>query len=272
MRIVGLHGAAGPEYGIWESAGIRRAGNDLTSLVPSGPLLDLADVTLTSPVHRPGNIIAVGLNYRDHALETGNPIPKFPILFAKFTNCVSGPYDPILVPSSTGFVDYEAELGVVIGRTARGVSHAEALNYVLGYTCLNDVSARDLQMADGQWSRAKSFDTFCPMGPSIVTRDEIRDPQLLAITTKVNGETLQRSNTEQMIFSVADLIEYISRDITLQPGDVLATGTPPGVGQARRPPRGLVDGDVVEVEIESVGVIRNEVRVAATTSEKVAES
>ena len=208
-------------------------------------------------IQRPGKIVCVGLNYRDHAAEGGMDLPKAPLLFAKWPNTLIGHGDPIVLPPETEQVDYEAELGVVIGRKARRVSEAEALDHVEGYICLNDVSARDMQFADGQWTRGKSPDTFCPVGPRLVPREEIDDPQALAIRCIVNGEALQDSSTAQMIFSVAEIIAYTSQVITLEPGDLIATGTPAGVGVFRDPKVLLSDGDEVSVEIEGLGTLTN---------------
>ena len=185
---------------------------------------------LRAPVPKPGKIVAIGLNYRDHAAESGQPIPEEPILFAKFANSVIGPGEAIQIPRATDRADYEAELGVVIGRTAREVARDDALSVVAGYTCVNDVSARDLQLRVSQWTRGKAIDTFLPMGPWLVTPDEIPDPGHLAIRCVLNGDVMQDSNTDQMIFGVAELVSFISQTITLEPGDVIATGTPPGVG------------------------------------------
>lgn len=208
----------------------------------------------------PLNIICVGLNYKDHAEESNIALPTQPVLFAKWTGAASGPDDPIVLPPDTEEVDYEAELAVIIGRRCRGVSETEALDYVAGYACMNDVSARDFQRADGQWVRAKSQDTFGPFGPYIVTKDEIADPQVLPIRCSVNGRLLQSSNTSKMIFTVKELIAYISRGVTLNPGDVITTGTPNGVGFAQKPPVFLRDGDSVTVEIDGVGSLTNAVK------------
>jgi 2,4-didehydro-3-deoxy-L-rhamnonate hydrolase len=208
-------------------------------------------------IERPGKIVCVGLNYRDHAAEGGMDLPKAPLLFAKWPNTLIGHGDPIVLPPETQQVDYEAELGVVIGRTARRVSERDALDHVEGYICVNDVSARDMQFADGQWTRGKSPDTFCPVGPRLVPREEIDDPQALAIRCLVNGEALQDSTTSQMIFSVAEIIAYASQVITLEPGDLIATGTPAGVGVFRDPKVLLRDGDEVSVEIEGLGTLTN---------------
>jgi 2-keto-4-pentenoate hydratase/2-oxohepta-3-ene-1,7-dioic acid hydratase in catechol pathway len=210
-------------------------------------------------IDRPGKIICVGLNYRDHAEETGAEAPTAPLLFAKWGNALIGDGDAIVLPPESEQVDYEAELGVVIGRTTRRVAERDALDAVRGYICVNDVSARDLQFGDGQWTRGKSPDTFCPVGPRLVPRQEIPDPQALAIRCRVNGRTLQDSSTANMIFSVAEIIAHISRTITLEPGDLIATGTPAGVGIARDPQVLLQDGDEVTVEIEGLGALTNPV-------------
>jgi 2-keto-4-pentenoate hydratase/2-oxohepta-3-ene-1,7-dioic acid hydratase in catechol pathway len=208
-------------------------------------------------ITRPGKIVCVGLNYHDHAEEGGQDLPKAPLLFAKWPNTLIGDGDPVVLPPESTQVDYEAELGVVIGTKAKRVSERDALDHVEGYICVNDVSARDLQFADGQWTRGKSPDTFCPVGPRLVPRDEIADPQALAIRCIVNGEALQDSSTAQMIFSVAEIIAYTSQIITLEPGDLIATGTPAGVGVFRDPKVLLKDGDEVSVEIEGLGTLTN---------------
>ena len=218
----------------------------------------LSEVRLLAPVPTPSKVVAVGLNYMDHCREQGHAPPKSPVLFAKFPTAIIGPGEPIRWdPSLTSQVDYEVELAVVIGRRARRVAAANALQHVAGYTICNDVSARDLQFGDGQWVRAKSLDTFCPLGPYLATRDEIPDPQNLHLRTTVNGEVRQDSSTAEMIFGVAELIEFISRAFTLLPGDVIITGTPHGVGVFRDPPTFLRDGDVVTVEIEGLGQLAN---------------
>jgi 2,4-didehydro-3-deoxy-L-rhamnonate hydrolase len=210
-------------------------------------------------ITRPGKIVCVGLNYHDHAEEGGQDLPKAPLLFAKWPNTLIGDGEPIVLPQDSTQVDYEAELGVVIGTTAKHVSERAALDVVAGYICVNDVSARDMQFGDGQWTRGKSPDTFCPVGPRLVPRDEIEDPQALAIRCIVNGQTLQDSSTSQMIFSVAEIIAYVTRVITLEPGDLIATGTPAGVGVFRDPQVLLQDGDEVSVEIEGLGTLTNPV-------------
>ncbi len=217
------------------------------------------EVTLLAPVPRPGKIIAVGLNYMDHAIETKMEIPKAPVIFAKFTSSINGPDAPVVLPKDDPQGDYEAELAVVIGRTAKAVSESDAMNYVAGYMPLNDVSARRWQFADKQWVRGKSCDTFCPTGPWLTTRDSVADPHALYIRMRVNGETVQNSNTSNLIFRIPKLIEFISEAITLEPGDIIATGTPDGVGVFRKPPVFLKSGDVMEVDIEGLGVLRNKV-------------
>ena len=230
-------------------------------LALAGPGVPVGDVRLARPLTRPTKIVAVGLNYADHAAEGSVDLPAEPLLFTKFPSSIIGPGEPIRWdPALTSAVDYEAELAVVIGRRARNVEPASALDYVFGYTCLNDISARDLQFADGQWVRAKSLDTFCPLGPWIVTADEIPDPQALEIACEVSGEVLQSSTTADMIFTVAELVSRISRWFTLEPGDLIATGTPPGVGYFREPRRVLGHGDEVVVRVAGVGELRNPVR------------
>ncbi len=214
------------------------------------------------PLFRPRNVLCIGLNYKDHAAESGLPLPEKPVMFAKLTGCITGPGAPIVLPPDTTEVDYEAELAVVIGRLCRGASTSTALDYVAGYTCLNDVSARDFQRGDGQWVRAKSQDTFGPMGPYLVTPDEIAGPQSLPIRCWVNGQRVQDSNTSKMIFPVNELIAFISRGITLEPGDVISTGTPHGIGAVRKPPIFLKAGDEVVVEIGGVGRLTNPVKAA----------
>lgn len=217
-----------------------------------GLLVRSQDAYWFAPVPRPGKILCIGLNYRDHAAESNMPIPEKPVVFSKFPTCVIAPGEPVVLPSTSQQVDYEAELAVVIGRRAKHVSADRAYDYVLGYTAFNDVSARDFQFADGQWQRGKSCDTFAPMGQTIVTTDTVPDPHKLPIKLTLNGKTMQDSNTDQLIFGVPALIEFISQTITLEPGDVIATGTPPGVGFARKPPVFLQPGDQMEVMIEGV--------------------
>ena len=211
----------------------------------------------------PTNIFCIGLNYREHAEESGAPIPEYPIIFMKPTSTVMGPGEPIRIPSvcSDTEVDYEVELAVVLGREAKNVPEADALQYVLGYTAANDVSARtwQLKLGGSQWIRGKGFDTFCPLGPALVTADEIPDPQALAIRTLLNGRIMQDHTTGDMIFSVAQLISFLSQDTTLLPGTVILTGTPQGVGFVRKPEVWLKDGDEVVVEVEKIGQLVNPV-------------
>lgn len=221
-----------------------------------GPQID--SLTLLSPVPRPGKIVAIGLNYRDHAAEAGLPPPENPVVFAKFSSSVIAHRADIRWdPALTAEVDYEAELAVVIGRTARRVTEADALSYVLGYTCCNDVSARDLQFSESQWVRAKSLDSFCPLGPVLVTTDEIPDPQTLSVRCMVDGVERQSGSTSDMFFSVRQLISYCSAAFTLEPGDVIITGTPAGVGFFRNPKVLLRDGTEVVVEIDNIGRLVN---------------
>ena len=231
----------------------------LNQAAEKGRLTKRKDAYWLAPVPRPGKLICIGLNYRDHAAESNMPIPSRPVVFSKFSTAVIAPGEPVVLPEASAQVDYEAELAVVIGRRAKKVNANRALDYVLGYTCINDISARDFQFADGQWQRGKSCDTFAPMGPTIVTADTISDPHKLSIKLVLNGQTMQDSNTDQFIFGVPELIEFLSQTITLEPGDVIATGTPSGVGFARKPPVFLRPGDVMEVVIESVGWLNNPV-------------
>lgn len=216
-------------------------------------------LTLAAPVPRPGKILCIGLNYRAHAAETGKPAPARPILFSKFPTAVIGPGAPIVLPRASRQVDFEAELGVVIGRRVKHVARERALDCVVGYLNVNDVSARDLQFGDGQWQRGKSCDTFAPMGPYLVTSDEVGDPGRLGIRLSLNGRVMQDSSTSDMIFGVPELIAFLSETITLEAGDVIATGTPPGVGWVRKPPVFLKPGDRVEVEVQGLGVLANPV-------------
>jgi 2-keto-4-pentenoate hydratase/2-oxohepta-3-ene-1,7-dioic acid hydratase in catechol pathway len=220
-----------------------------------------AAVRLLPPVPDPPKIFCIGLNYRDHAAESGAPIPREPVLFSKFATALIGPETPIVLPPVSREVDYEAELVLVVGKAGRFVKAATALEYLAGYTIGHDVSARDWQLKkDGkQWLAGKTFDTFAPTGPHLVTADEVPDPHNLAIRLRLNGQTMQDSSTRQMIFPAADLLAYVSQVVTLQPGDLVFTGTPPGVGVARKPPVFLKPGDVVEVEVERLGVLRNPV-------------
>lgn len=224
-----------------------------------GGVISFEDAVLGPPVPDPEKIVCLGLNYREHAEESGMEEPPAPVLFAKFRNSLVGPGAPVVLPRASEKVDYEGELAVVIGRRCKEVSQDEALDYVAGYTVFNDVSARDLQLQTSQWMAGKAVDTFAPCGPAVVTADEVGDPQDLLLATRVNGETVQEASTSQMIFSVRETISFVSRVMTLEPGDIIATGTPSGVGQSRTPPLFLKEGDVVEVEIEKLGTLRNPV-------------
>jgi len=230
-------------------------------LAQSKEFISYEDEELDAPLRRPGKIVAIGLNYIDHASESKMELPKHPLVFTKFNSSITGPFDPIVIPSSlTEKVDYEVELAVVIGKEAKNVSKESALDYVFGYTIINDVSARDIQFADGQWVRGKSLDTFCPMGPYIVTTDEIIDPQNLTLTCTVNNNLLQNASTKDMIFSVADLISILSKSFTYEPGDIISTGTPSGVGFIRKPPVYLQNDDIVITEIQQIGKLINKVK------------
>jgi acylpyruvate hydrolase len=223
-------------------------------------IYDPLECRLLAPIHDPGKIICLGLNYADHAAEQGKQPPDKPMIFAKYASCIVGPGDPVVLPSRyTSKVDYEAELAVVIGRKAKEVSESEAPDCIAGYTLMNDVTARDFQSEDKQWVRGKSCDTFAPMGPHILTADEVPDPHNLRIQLRLNGRTMQDSSTSQLVFRVPFLISYLSRTMTLEPGDVISTGTPPGVGVYRTPPLFLKSGDCMEVEIERIGVLANPV-------------
>jgi 2-keto-4-pentenoate hydratase/2-oxohepta-3-ene-1,7-dioic acid hydratase in catechol pathway len=242
----------GPSLADWLAFG--------TQSVATGAPRPLAELRLLAPVPRPGKIVCVGLNYRDHANETGQPIPSEPVLFSKYANSVVGPGAEVVVPPHTEKIDYEAELAVVIGRRASAVPTGEALDHVAGYTCANDVSSRSLQFRSSQWLLGKAIDTFLPLGPYLVTADEVPDPQALGIRCLVNDELRQSSDTGQMIFGVAELVSFTSRTITLEPGDVLITGTPAGVAMAADPPRYLRPGDRMRIEIDGVGELDNTVR------------
>ena len=222
-------------------------------------LLSLDALELGPPVPDPDKIICLGVNYREHAAEAQQELPAVPMFFAKFRNSLIGPTSPILLPHVSTQVDYEGELAVIIGQRCKEVAEQEALQYVAGYTIMNDVSARDVQMQTSQWTAGKALDTFAPMGPGIVLASSIPNPQTLTLTTRVNEQVVQHDTTANMVFSVASTIAFLSSLMTLEPGDIIATGTPSGVGFKRTPPLFLHDGDVVEVEIERIGRIRNPV-------------
>jgi 2-keto-4-pentenoate hydratase/2-oxohepta-3-ene-1,7-dioic acid hydratase in catechol pathway len=268
MRLVTFQPAGAPPQAgmVMPDGRITGLGVDILSMIAAGPpssvagpSYNLADVKLLAPVPRPPKFICVGLNYRDHARESGMEIPTVPTIFNKFTNVVIGPSAPIVLPKISTRPDYEAELAFVIGDGGRRIPASDAFHHVFGYTIVNDVSARDYQMATSQWLMGKTFDTFAPMGPWIVTRDEISDPHSLDISLEIAGEVLQHSNTRELVFGIPALIEYISSVVTLEPGDVVATGTPAGVGFARKPPRYLRAGDEVVIRIQSIGELRNPV-------------
>jgi 2-keto-4-pentenoate hydratase/2-oxohepta-3-ene-1,7-dioic acid hydratase in catechol pathway len=226
---------------------------------PAAAAIPLDSVTLFAPIPKPPKIICVGLNYRDHAAEAKQAIPPVPTIFSKFGTALTAPGAPIVLPNNSRQPDYEAEFAVVIGTGGRHIPAAEWRAHVFGYTCINDVSARDFQGMTTQWLMGKTFDTFCPMGPWITTADEIEDPHQLDITCEINGEVLQSSNTRHMIFKIPALIEFLSSVFTLEPGDVISTGTPAGVGFARRPQRWLRPGDEVVVRVQGLGELRNPV-------------
>ena len=268
MRFCSLSGGdvaiADADGGVRRVSGLAGGLEEVIEAVAEGGGLDVdsrieLDAELGPPL-RPGKIVAIGLNYRTHADESGVEAPARPLIFAKFPSSVTGPSDPIVVdPALTERVDWEVELAVVVGRRMRHVAEDRALDHVFGYTVANDVSARDVQFADGQWTRGKSFDSFCPLGPVVVTPDELGPVDDLRLTTRVNGELMQDDTTASMIFGVPELLSFCSRSFTLEPGDVVLTGTPDGCGEFMDPPRSLAPGDVVEVSIEGIGALRNEV-------------
>jgi len=223
------------------------------------PGYNLSAVRLHAPIANPPRIFAIGLNYRDHAVESKMELPKFPVVFFKMQTAIIGPGASIILPKNTNQPDYEAELAFVIGKGGYRIPAADWREHVYGYTMVNDVSARDIQMSTSQWSLSKSFPSFCPMGPAIVTADEIADPHTLAISLSINGEVLQNSNTRELVFRISDLIEYISSITPLLPGDIVSTGTPSGVGMGRKPQRWLQPGDLVTVTVEGLGSLTNPV-------------
>ena len=270
------YGAPGQESpGLLDGAGRVR---DLTGVIPdlAGPVLGAlprlepeglplveGEPRLGPPVAQVGKFIGIGLNYSDHAAEAGLPVPEEPIVFMKATSSICGPHDDVILPRGSTHGDWEVELGVVIGKPAAYVSEAEALNHVAGYCVVNDVSERHFQMhRSGQWTKGKSADTFGPIGPWLVTPDEVPDPQALGLTLDLNGERMQTGSTATMIFSVAQIIAHLSELMSLQPGDVIATGTPPGVGMGMNPKRYLVAGDVMELTVDGLGHQRQTVRAA----------
>lgn len=219
----------------------------------------MADVRIKAPLQDPRKIVCIGLNYADHAAEGGREIPKTPVTFGKWSDAIIGPGDPIVIPKTSPMIDYEGELAFIMGRRAKYVKEEEAFDYVAGYTIFHDVSAREFQRADPQTMRGKALEGFAPMGPALVLKDEVPDPQALDIETRLNGQVMQQSNTRHFIFTIPFLIAFITRSLTLEPGDVVATGTPAGVGFARTPPVWLKPGDVVQITIERLGTLENPV-------------
>ena len=260
-RVVGVSGA-----GFQDLTAVLAGGKEAEAEIekwisrpPSNAAFALHSVRLLAPIPRPPKFICVGLNYRDHAAETKMEIPKIPTIFSKFPNTVIGPGEPIVLPKNSSRPDYEAEFAFVIGKGGRHIAREDWTAHVFGYTIVNDVSARDFQMATSQWLMGKTFDTFAPMGPWIVTADEIADPHELDIVLNIHGETLQSSNTRELIFKIPELVEFLSSVVTLEPGDVVSTGTPAGVGFARKPPRYLRAGDEVVISVDGIGELRNPV-------------
>lgn len=264
MRILSFTGPTGPCAGVVDGDTVDQISASVLEVVRgaaverTGVSVPLAGLQVLAPL-RPGKLIGIGLNYRDHAAETGKPVPERPLLFAKMPTAVTGPAGPVVLPSYTSKADFEGELAVVVGSVARNMDVADALDCVFGYAVMNDVSARDVQLSEPQWVRAKGADTFAPWGPWITTADEVPDPQSLSVRTWLSGELVQDGTTADMVFGVAELIAFISGSFTLEPGDVITTGTPAGVGVARTPPRFLRDGDVVRVEIAGLGSIEHPV-------------
>ena len=280
LRFVTVERDARAEPGVWfedQVVGLGNAGfNSLISVIaggndaldrvlrwveshPGSERLDPKKFRLLAPIPRPPKIVCVGLNYRDHAAETGQAIPEVPTIFAKFPTAVTGPGHPVVLPKASSKPDYEAEFAFVIGRGGRHIAEDRWRDHVFGYTIFNDVSARDFQRATSQWTMGKTFDTFAPFGPWIVTADEIEDPHQLDISLTLNGETMQSSNTRNLIFGVPKLIAFLSSVFTLEPGDIVSTGTPAGVGFARKPPRYLQPGDRMVARIEGIGALENPV-------------
>ena len=274
MRIVSYRAGAGPwRAGVERDGSIVDIGDSVKALLAAGPAAVEAaharakagtpvsgQVEIGPPIPDPEKIICFGLNYRKHAEETGQQLPKVPTFFPKYRNSIIANGEPIVLPRKNAEnVDYEVELAAIIGKRCKNVSESEALDYVGGYSILNDVSARDLQMQTSQWGAGKAVDTFAPFGPVLIPAAYIPDPQKLAIKTRLNGKVVQDSNTADMVFGVAKLIAFLSDFMTLEVGDVLATGTPEGVGFTRKPPLFMKDGDVVELEIEKIGILRNPV-------------
>jgi len=267
-RVVSLIGAGHTDlHSIFalDSAALTRL-EDWVSNPPPDTVSSLGEVRLLAPIPQPRKLICVGLNYRDHAIESGMEIPKVPTIFNNFATAIIGPGDNIVLPAVSATPDYEAEFAFVIGRGGRNIPAAKWRDHVFGYTIVNDVSARDFQMATTQWLMGKTFDTFAPMGPWVVSAGEIADPHALDISMTINGEVLQNSNTRELIFKIPELIEYLSKVFTLEPGDVVSTGTPAGVGFARKPPRLLRAGDECVIKVQGIGELRNPVVAEAATT------
>lgn len=243
-----------------ELAAISTSLRELVTAEPAARVAHRGDLTLVAPVPDPSKVLCVGLNYKDHVAETGRALPEHPDLFAKFASTMIGPDEEIGGANVSVNLDFEGEVAIVIGRTASGVNEADALDYVAGLAPLNDVTARDLQYRGTQWLAGKAVDGSTPWGPALVTLDEVGDPQTLDVVTRVNGTEMQRSNTRYQIFPIATIVAYVSSFLTLQPGDVIATGTPQGIGAKRTPPIWLHPGDEVEITVERVGTLRNRVR------------
>ena len=249
--------AAGPD---WVRSQIELVRNDAKladQCRKAGALSPLANTRLGSPIASPGKILAVGLNYRAHAIETGGQLPDRPLIFSKCVTALGGPGDEIRIPRISDKIDYEAELAFVIGKEAKNVSADSAMDYIAGYTIMNDVTARDLQRTERQWVRAKGLDTFAPCGPWMVTADELTDPHSLDIELRLNGEERQKSNTNDLIFKIPELVAFISEDLTFRPGDIVTTGTPSGVGYAMKPPSFLKAGDRIEITVQGIGTLAN---------------
>ncbi|MBS4202131.1 fumarylacetoacetate hydrolase family protein [Bacillus sp. FJAT-49732] len=225
--------------------------------IEEGKKEHVEQIHILSPLTDPEKIICIGLNYHDHAKESNMAVPEVPVLFPKYPNCIIGHEEDVIIPQEVQQCDYEVELAFIVGKTAKHVSKEDAMDYVFGYTIVNDVSARDIQLSEAQWTRGKTIDTFAPTGPCIVTADEIGDPHNLDISLKLNGEKMQHSNTRELIFNIPTLLSFLSKTITLQPGDIISTGTPHGVGMGRSPQVWLKAGDVTEAIIEGIGVLRN---------------
>lgn len=258
-NVISLKSAGYPDMAavLEGGAGAVKRIEDFASKPPADATLPLGSVKLMAPVPRPPKIICVGLNYRDHAIESKMEIPTRPTIFSKYANTVIGSGDDIVLPRNSEKPDYEAEMAFVIGRGGRHIKAADYRNHVFGYMNMNDVSARDVQLAVSQWTMGKTFDTFAPMGPWLVSADEVSDPHNLDISLTVDGETLQHSNTRELIFKVPDLVEFLSSIMTLEPGDVVSTGTPSGVGFSYNPPKWLKPGAEVVVRVEGLGELRN---------------